>query len=146
MTTPWFSNAPASPSETVTPESITDRFVINELWSCVLGSGFEAVSEWITDLDYLCCDWNVVPGFQSCAHNHSGPCCLRVTADTGDGMVTRDVTADVLVTAVQAFIASGRVDACTGLPVAWTPGMLDLDACVGDDIMQLAVLESVTFA
>jgi len=160
MTSPYFSDAPlsaaesaalaerdAAPFEVATPDPRTVTlqvrvptvFTVEELWSSVLGSGWEGISSgWVKDSKEVECEWNRAP---------IGAGCLRVTAEADDGhAVTVDVTAEVLVSAVQAFIDSGRVDVCTGEPVQWVPGELDLDACVGDDVLQLAVLRKVVYS
>lgn len=97
-----------------------------ELWSAVMGSGWETFSWW-TKCEYLEGDWDV-PGHV-----------LVGVEDPEDNELTVTHVVDItdMTSALQTFVNEGYRDACTGRRIDLTD--LDFDACVGDSLMQIAV-------
>lgn len=103
-----------------------------DLWSAVMGSGWETFPWWCR-VKYLEGDWDVPGRVQVAVSNPDD-----MDADTD--IVTVDL--DALILAVKIVVAGDYVDACTGQDIDWE----DVDACVGDLVMQIAVLGEETYA
>lgn len=105
-----------------------------ELWEATFGSSFE-VHEWWVGIEYVNgADWDK-PGV---AH-------LEIDDPEQPGRSCfRDVDMDRLLWAVAKATAECR-DACTGNAINPAKGEVDFDACVGDCILQIAVLGEVVY-
>ena len=103
-----------------------------ELWSGVMGSGWETFPWW-QSVRYLEGDWDVPGRVQVSISNPDDP-------DADIDIIQVDL--DALILAVKIVAAQGYVDACTGADIDWE----DIDACVGDLVMQIAVLGEETYA
>lgn len=107
----------------------------NDLWSAVMGSGWEMWSWW-KSINYLEGDWDE-PGV------------LRVEVEDPedeDKTISKDINAQKIIEAMSlvAGMPDRFCDACTGRPIDWDD--LDFDACVGDLFMQYAVFGETVYA
>lgn len=106
----------------------------HELWESTFGSSFEQW-EWWRSVEYLDgADWDK-PGM------------VRLGIDDPTGVedtYTLVVTMPRLLQAVEQAVNT-CVDACTGQPINVKKGEVDFDACVGDCILQIAVLGEVVY-
>jgi len=105
-----------------------------ELWFATFGSGFESWHWWLR-VEFLDgSDWD-----------KPGRCGLAImNPDDEDDAVTYIVDMDRLLWAVEKTLTTS-VDACTGAPIRVILGEVDFDACVGDCILQTAVLGEVVY-
>ena len=103
-----------------------------ELWSAVMGSGWETHPWWYS-VKYLEGDWDVPGRVQVAVSNPDHP--------DSDIDITQ-VDLDALILAVKVVAAGDYVDACTGQDIDWE----DIDSCVGDLVMQIAVLGEEVYA
>lgn len=103
-----------------------------DLWSAVMGSGWETWPWW-QSVKYLEGDWDVPGRVQVAVANPDDP---ESSTDIAQ------VDLDALILAVKIVAAGDYVDACTGQDIDWE----DVDACVGDLVMQIAVLGEETYA
>jgi hypothetical protein len=108
----------------------------DELWFCTFGSSFETW-DWWANVEYLDgADWD-----------KPGKVRLSIWTDPDDhrvGKTNKTIDIDDLLFAVERAVVE-CVDACTGRKIVVTPGDVDFDACVGDCILQIAVLGEVVF-
>lgn len=109
-----------------------------ELWSSTFGSGFETWSWWrsVEFLDKA--DWD-----------NPGKVRLKIAdpdhEEFSGKVKQRTVDMDRLLWAVGQAAAT-CVDACTGEPITLRKGRVDFDACVGDCVLQIAVLGRVMYS
>lgn len=107
-------------------------FDATDLWSAVMGSGWTTF-EWWTECLYLDGEWDV-PGR------------VRVGIEDPENeelSITTVIDINDLTAAISDFIAKKYVDACVGRYPNWAD--LNIDACVGDSLMQIAVLGDVVY-
>lgn len=116
------------------PDTVTlgKDYETSELWSAVMGSGWETWSWW-QSVRYLEGDWDIPGRVQVSISDPDDP-------DADIDIVQVDL--DALILAVKTVAAGNYVDACTGRDIDWE----DVDACVGDLVMQIAVLGKETYA
>lgn len=103
---------------------------VTDFWASILGSAWETFPWW-EDVTYVDGDWDK-PGV------------VRVTAEdpnTDGGTVTVEVNLPMLLEAWNRSVENGWRDACTGGEM----NIEDVDACVGDVVMQMAVYGAVPF-
>lgn len=110
--------------------SISHAIDADEFWSSVMGSGWETYTWWQSVAYIDDSDWNV-------------PGSVAVTIDNPEGAGVRKATIDVAVLAAawNTLVAADHRDACTGRRF----DIEDVDACVGDAVMQHAVLGEVVY-
>lgn len=106
-----------------------------ELWEATFGSGFESMPWWTRVHYELDTNWDK-PGIVALSIEDP---------ERYDAVVTRHVTMHELLLAIEDAKRT-CVDACTGQPITTTPGEVDFDACVGDAILQIAVLGEVVYS
>ena len=99
----------------------------NELADAVLGSGWDTFSWWL-----------------AAKYHGDNVDVVVVDPDTDKVRESKTITPDHLAQALTVAIEKGYTDACTGRPITVTRD-LDFDACVGDVIMQIAVLGEVVY-
>lgn len=101
----------------------------DELWSEVLGSGYEEVSEWIVKEQYIDGDWDT-------------PGTIQIVAEDPEeeGLnITVGIDADDLYKAYEIAVENGYTHC--GKPLE----NQDFDACAGDIILQVAVYGETVF-
>lgn len=103
----------------------------DDLWSAVMGSGWETWPWW-QSVKYLEGDWDV-PGRVQVSIDDP---------DAEDAALVRVITLSALIDAVHTVNERGFVDLCTGRPIDWE----DLDACVGDLVLQIAIFGKEIYA
>lgn len=105
-----------------------------ELWSEILGSGWETWDWWQGHEYAPGADWDQ-PGSLTVT---------VVSPDDDADTVTVTVSVEQVAAALDVAIRAGLVDACTGVPISRSDEF-DWDACSGDTVMQMAVFGEVVY-